>query len=167
MIAVRIAVASLLLLCSGVACRAGDSNLSASGKGKPTLVVEFPATLGAGATGDLVLEISNPGPGAMDSVFVAFTNVGVPGSGLGTALVPPGAGGENAAVADVDPEPESVSDDGIVYRFPGLSVGAATTITFSIVAPEERGQAASSVQVYDGKELDRATGERVSTTVQG
>ena len=156
-----------LLLCAGSACYASDSNLSESGKGKPTLTVEFPSTVSPASTHDLVLEVSNPGPGAMDSVFVAFTNVAIPGTGLGSALVPFSSGGENPAVAGIDPEPESVSDDGAVYRFPGLSAGTSTTITFSLVVPQERGPAASSVQVYDGSELDRAAGERVATTVQG
>lgn len=156
-----------LLLCAGTACYASDSDLSASGKGKPTFVVDFPATASPGATEDLVLDISNPGPGDMTSLFVAFANVGAQGSGLGNRLVPFSTGGENPAVATVDPEPDSVSEDGVVYRFSGLAAGASTTITFSLVLPRTRGVASSSVQVYDGSELDRAAGKRVAVTVQG
>lgn len=163
---VRLHVACLLL-CAALACYGGDSNLTESGKGKPTLTVEFPERVNAGATADLVLEISNPGPGAMDSVFVAFTHVGVPGSGLGNALIPFATGGENPAIESIDPEPQSVSEDGSVYRFSGLPAGSSTTITFAVVAPTQRGPAANSVQIYDGSELERGTGKRVSTTVQG
>jgi hypothetical protein len=164
--ALRVVVASFLL-CAGVACYGSGSNLSESGKGIPTLTVDFPETVNAGATEDLVLEVSNPGPGDMPSVFVAFTHVGVPGSGLGNALVPFGSDGENPAIADVSPEPDSVSEDGSVYRFPHLAEGDTTTITFSVIVPRIRGAAANSVQVYDGSELDRGTGKRVATTVQG
>jgi hypothetical protein len=156
-----------LLLCSGIACYGSGSNLTESGKGKPTLVVEFPETVSAGATEDLVLEVSNPGPGAMDSLFVAFTHVGVPGSGLGNALIPFSSGGENPAIADITPEPDSVSEDGSVYRFPRLAEGSSTRITFSVIVPRTRGPAANSVQVYDGSELERGTGKRVATTVRG
>jgi hypothetical protein len=156
-----------LFVCAAVACYGNDSNLTGSGKGRPTLTVRFPATVAAGATEDLVLEISNPGPGAMVSVFVAFTHVGVPGSGLGNPLIPFGTGGHNPAIESIDPEPESISEDGSVYRFRGLDAGSSTTITFEVTAPTERGPAANSVQVYDGSELDRGTGKRVSTTVAG
>ena len=164
--ALRLLVVSLLL-CAGAACYGSGSNLSESGKGIPTLTVEFPETVTAGATEDLVLVVTNPGPGDMDSVFIAFTHVGVPGSGLGNALVPFGADGENPAIADISPEPDSVSQDGSVYRFPRLAEGDSTTITFSVIVPVVRGAAANSVQVYDGSELDRGIGKRVATTVQG
>jgi hypothetical protein len=153
------------MLCT--ACFGSGTRTTETGRGLPQLTVRFPATAAPTATEDLVLSISNPGPGEMDSVFVAFTNVGAPGSGLGQELIPFASGGENPAIAGIDPRPESVSEDGVVYRFPGLAVGESTTITFSIVVPTDRGVAASSVQVYDGNEVDRAVGERVSTTVQG
>jgi hypothetical protein len=155
------------VLCAGAACYGADSDLTESGKGKPTLTVDFPETVSPGATEDLVVEVSNPGPGEMDSVFIAFTHVGVPGSGLGNPLIPFGTGGENPAIASISPEPDSVSEDGSVYRFPALAAGSSTTITFSVVVPRTRGPAANSVQVYDGSELERGTGKRVATTVQG
>jgi hypothetical protein len=148
-------------------CFASSSRTTESGKGIPQLTVAFPSTAAPGATEDLVVTVSNPGPGEMDSVFVAFANVGAPGSGLGNELIPFASGGENPAIADIDPQPESVSQDGVVYRFPALAVGESTTITFSVIVPVTRGPAASSVQVYDGNEVDRAAGERVSITVQG
>ena len=160
-------LAAALLLCAGVSCYGSDSNLTESGKGKPTLTVSFPDSVSPGDVEDLVLEVSNPGPGDMSSLFVAFTNVGVPGSGLGNPLIPFGSRGESPAIVDISPEPESVSDDGSVYRFPRLEEGAATRITFSVEAPETRGPAANSVQVYDGADLERGTGKRVATTVEG
>ena len=158
---------SLWVLCLATACYGPSSNLTDSGKGKPTLVAEFPPTVSPGAREDLVLEIANPGPGDMGSVVVAFTQVGVPGSGLGAPLIPYGTGGENPAIEKVEPEPESVYEDGSVYTFAGLEEGSSTTITFTVVVPRVRGPASNSVQVYDGTELDRGAGQRVSTTIQG
>ena len=141
--------------------------MTESGKGKPTLEVDFPTSVRPGEIAEMVLDVSNPGPGAMDSVFVAFTYVGVPGSGLGNPLIPFASGGENPAIAGTSPEAESVSEDGSVYRFAGLPAGSSTTITFRIVVPTTRGPAANSVQVYDGSDLERGTGKRVATTVEG
>jgi hypothetical protein len=155
-----------MLLASG-ACYTTNSNLSSEGHGIPQLSVDFPASVTAGSTAELTLTVSNPGPGDMDSVFVAFTAVGVPGSGIGTTIVESGRNGRNPAIAGVDPEPDDVSDDAVVYRFPGLKEGEATTIAFRLVIPHVSGPAANSVQVYDGSEPDRAIGMRVGTTVQG
>lgn len=155
-------------LCAFVSCYGpGSSNLSREGHGRPQLTIDFPSTAPAGSTQDLDLRISNPGPGAMDSVFVAFTNVGVPGTGLGNAIVPFTHGSKNPAVAGVDPKPEAISNDGVVYRFGPLEEGAGELITFSLVMPDTPGPAANSVQVYDGSEPDRAVGMRLSTTVEG
>lgn len=155
-----------LALCALAACFASTGDLTTEGHGRPQLSLDFPATAAPGSTNDLVLHVTNPGPGAIDSLFVAFTNVGVPGSGLGTALVPFGRRGRSPAIAGVDPAPDGVSKDGVVYRFPALGVGDSTTITFSITVPHAAGAAASSVQVYDGSEPDRAVGMRVATTVR-
>ena len=163
----RIAACALALVALSACYGSGSSDLSREGHGRPRLSIEFPSSTTAGATEELVVHVSNPGPGAMDSIFLAFTNVGVPGSGIGTALVPFGRRGENPAIASVSPEPDAVSDDGVVYRFPGLEVGASATITFSVVVPSTPGPAANSLQVYDGSEPDRAAGIRVGTTVRG
>lgn len=160
-------LAALVLIALVPACYASRGNLTESGKGKPTLSVTFPAKVNPGATEDLVLEVSNPGPGDMETVVVAFTNVGIPGSGLGNPLIPFSTGGENPAIESIEPEPDSVYEDGSVYSFGGLAAGSATTITFSVNVPTTRGPAANSVQVYDGSEPERGTGERVSTTVEG
>lgn len=157
----------MLLVASGSACYTSRGNLTESGKGKPTLTVTFPAKASPGAVEELVLEVSNPGPGDMDSVVVAFTQVGIPGSGVGNALIPFSTGGENPAVERIEPSPDSVYEDGSVFSFGGLAEGSTTTITFSVKVPTTRGPAANSVQVYDGSEPERGTGERVSTTVEG
>lgn len=159
-----VAVATLgLTACYG----AGNSNVSAEGHGLPTMTLDFPSTAPAGSTQKLVIAVSNPGPGDMDSVFVAFTNVGVAGTGVGTPIVPVSTNRKNPAVADVQPSPDAVSADGVVYRFGPLEEGAGERIEFSLVVPSTQGPAANSVQVYDGSEPDRAVGMRLSTTVEG
>ena len=163
-IVVRLATFVLCALC---ACYgAGNSNVTTEGHGLPQMKIEFPSEAPAGTTQDLVVEVTNPGPGAMDSVFVAFTAVGVPGSGVGLPIVSPARGSKNPAVAGIEPDAEDISDDGVVYRFPGLGVGDTTRITFFIVVPDTPGPASNSVQVYDGSEPDRAVGMQLSTTVQ-
>jgi hypothetical protein len=155
-----------VLLCALTSCYGtGNSNVTAEGSGKPQMTIEFPAEAPAGTTQDLRIEVTNPGPGAMDSVFVAFTAVGVPGSGVGLPIVSPVRGSKNPAVAGIEPDALGISSDGVVYRFPGLGVGESTTITFFLVVPETPGPAANSVQVYDGSETDRAVGMRLATTV--
>lgn len=163
---VRVALG--VVACAALAaCYTTNSNLSSEGHGIPQLKVEFPQSVPAGSTEELRLTVTNPGPGDMDSVFVAFTAVGVPGSGIGTSLVETGRNGRNPAIVGVEPDADDVSDDGVVYRFPGLKVGRSTTIVFELVIPKVSGPAANSVQVYDGSEPDRAIGMRVATTVQG
>ena len=154
---------SALTACYGT----GNSNLTQAGNGKPQMSLEFPAEVPPGTTQDLRIEVTNPGPGAMDSVFVAFTAVGVPGSGVGVPIVSPVRGHMNPAVDGIEPDAAGISDDGVVYRFQGLAEGESTTITFFLVMPDTPGPASNSVQVYDGSEPDRAVGMRLATTVQG
>jgi hypothetical protein len=153
----------LLVACYG----SGNSNLTQEGSGKPQMSLEFPSEAPAGTTQDLRIKVTNPGPGAMDSVFVAFTAVGVPGSGTGLPIVSPVSGSKNPAIDGIEPDALGISDDGVVYRFEGLGVGQSTTITFFLVMPDTPGPAANSVQVYDGSEPDRAVGMRLAITVQG
>jgi hypothetical protein len=157
-----------VLLCALVSCYGrGSSDLSAEGHGRPRLTLQFPPEVPPGSIEELRLEVTNPGPGDMDSVFVAFTAVGVPGSGVGVPIVEPSRTSKNPVVVGIEPDADDVSDDGVVYRFPGLPAGDSTTISFELVMPESPGPASNSVQVYDGSEPDRAVGMRLATTVRG
>jgi hypothetical protein len=158
----------VMLLAGLTSCYgASNSELTQEGHGRPRITLEFPGVVQAGSMQELRIEVTNPGPGDMDSVFVAFTNVGVPGSGIGVPIVSTGRNGKNPAIVSIAPDADDVSDDGVVYRFPGLRVGESSTISFTLVMPETLGPAANSVQVYDGSEPDRAVGMRLATTVRG
>jgi hypothetical protein len=160
------AVAAMLLLLP--ACFTSKANLTESGKGRPVLTIEFPEVSEPESVQDAVLEVTNPGPEDMQTVAVAFALVG-PAAGqieFPNILVPFGMGRDNPAIAEVEPEPEAISDDGAVYFFGPLAEDASLTITFSIVVPDETGVAANSVQVYDGGEIDRAKGIRLETLVE-
>ncbi|MEA2486948.1 MAG: hypothetical protein QOF16_602 [Actinomycetota bacterium] len=162
-------LAVALALVSG-ACYGGDNpNLASSGKGKPQLSIDFPGHLDPGQQADLVLDVSNPGPGDIGHVFVSFSLLGAPtvSNGQLIALVPIGAHHKNPAVLSVDPKPQAVSSDGDIYRFGPLSQGRSTTITFVLRAPEAVGRAQNSVQVYDGNEPDRSVGVPLEATIGG
>jgi hypothetical protein len=62
--------------------------------------------------------------------------------------------------------PAGISQDGVLYTFEGLDEGESGTFIFDVKVPEQPGTAANSVQVYDGQELERASGVRVETTVE-
>lgn len=162
-ILVAVLAAGLLTSCFG-----SDPRLTDSGKGKPVVSVDFPGQVAPGSVHDAVLEVSNPGPGDMDIVAVAFALVG-PSAGqrdFPEALVGLGSDGRNRAVQDVSPQPRGVAEDGVVYTFDGLGEGESMTITFSLEAPQATGPAANSIQVYDGREIDRAAGVRLETLVE-
>jgi hypothetical protein len=74
--------------------------------------------------------------------------------------------GESPSVVTVEPSPNGISDDAVVYTFDGIAEGEDAAYTFEVRAPDEPGVAANSVQVYDGQEVDRASGVRVETTVE-
>jgi len=159
-------VAVLLLLFAG--CFGGGENLTDSGKGKPTITADFPATVEAGSTNTLEVEVENPGPGDIPTLVIAFSLVG-PSSGqseLPTPLVRLGADGESDAIVDIEPSPRATSQDGVVFTFEGLPEGESASYSFQVKAPVAPGVAANSVQVYDGQEIDRAAGVRVETTVE-
>lgn len=164
----RLAVAAALLLVPA-ACFGPDPNVTESGKGLPFLEIDFPPRVQARSTHTATLTVENRGPGDMGSVVVAFASVGVAGASgpLADDLVPISVGGDNPAIASITPEPESVSDDGVVYVFGGLPEGETMTIEFEIVAPDTPGPAANSVSVYDGAESDRIRGLRLETLVTG
>lgn len=162
-------LAPALALLALVACFGPDPNLTAGGKGKPLVSAVFPERVAAGSVNAATVTVENPGPGDIATVTVAFAGVGVPAASgpLPVDLVPITTSSENPAIASVEPEPEKVSDDGVVYYFGSLEEGATMDITFEIVAPEQPGPAASSVSVYDGSETDRIRGLRLETEVTG
>jgi len=154
-----------------VSCAGSGAELSESGNGLPQVTVDFPASAEAGSVRPAVLEVSNPGPGDIGTLIVAFTRAGDPA--LPTPIVDVTAGNAPGAVRSVDPDPAAVSD-GVVYRFssespgePFLPDGGSVTFTFDLVVPKRLGAAANAVQVYDGSEIDRAAGVRLETEVEG
>lgn len=161
---------AILLASSFVSCYGGDNpNLTSSGKGKPQLTIDFPDHVQPGQQAQLVLNVSNPGPGDIPNVFVSFSLLGAPATPNGQMLplVPIGAKHHNPAVVSVDPKPQAVSSDGDIYRFGPLREGRSTTFTFVLRAPEVVGVARNSVQVYDGNEPDRSVGLPLQTTIGG
>jgi hypothetical protein len=158
----RLVVLAVVLL-AATACLGPDPNLTESGKSKPTITADFPETVDAGETFMLTLDISNPGPEDMAGVVIAFARLGDPS--LPNPVIDAGAKGRNDAVVKVDPQPNAVSIDGVVYTFPALAEGDSMTVSFELVAPDIAGAAGNSVQVYDARETDRARGIRFLTTV--
>lgn len=164
----RVAGALVLSLVVFGACFAGGNpDVTPSGEGLPRLELTFPETVKSGAAEVAVLEVTNPGPGDMDSMLVAFSRVGAAGvRELPNPVVEAGVGGRNPAVVAIDPKPNSVSNDAVVFAFEGLDGGESTTIEFTLRMPEERGPAANAIIVYDGQDIARARGVRLETVVE-
>jgi hypothetical protein len=171
-----IRIPCLLLLVLTACFRGDDPNITASGKGKPEISAELPATVEAGSVQEAAIEVTNPGPGDMEILAIAFALVGPAGeeTEFPSAIVPLGARRQNRAVISVSPEPTGVSDDGTVYTFgpleggaPRIAEGESITVLFELRMPDEPGPAANSVQAYDGNEIERARGVRLSTEVRG
>lgn len=171
----RLRVPCLLLLVLTSCFRGDDPNITASGKGKPEISAEIPATVEAGSVQQAAIEVTNPGPGDLEILAIAFALVGPVGEQgeFPTAIVPLGARRQNPAVVSVTPEPTGISDDGTVYTFgpleggaPRISEGDSIAIVFELRMPEREGPAANSVQAYDGNEIERARGVRLSTEVR-
>lgn len=137
--------------------------------GDPFITVDFPATAEAGSIQPATFTISNPGPGDMGSVVLSFARVGPSqgGSELPFPIVDPGADKINPNIADVEPAPEAISPDAVLFRFPGLAEGDEITVTFELRIPDVTGEAANSVTAYAGEDPSRAKGVRLSTQVQG
>jgi hypothetical protein len=152
-----------LMLCSS-GCYGAGSRVTDSGTGLPVVSVQFPPRSAPGSTQRAVFGVSNPGPGDIDSLVLAFARAGDPA--LPQPIVDVGSRGKNEAVLDVRPEPVGVSDDGVVYRFPGIREGEARTIAFDLRVPARLGAAANAVQVYDGGDIERAAGVRLETRVE-
>lgn len=164
---IRALLLALALGVAGTAC-GSDAGLTESGKGYPELSITFPETAKVSAEAEAVLTIENPGPGDIDTLAVAFATI-APSPGtreLPLPIVGIGSGKANPAIVAVDPEPRAISQDGVVYTFDGLEEGASTDITFTLKMPVRPGIAANSVQVYDGRDIERARGIRLQTTVE-
>lgn len=163
----RVAAVALAAALLGAACFSESADLTDSGKGKPSVAVDFPPTVAPGSTHTATLEIRNPGPGDMDSLFVSFSLVGVGGTeAVPAPLVAVGRRRRSPSIVSVDPRPAEVAAGGAVYRFGGLGEGESATLVFRIKAPDEPGVAANSVTAYAGEEPDRARGVLLETRVQ-
>ena len=147
------------------ACFGPDPGVTESGKGKPEPTIEFPATATPGSVQEAELIVTNPGPGDMQSVVVAFSRLGDPKLPLPIVDVAPPNG--EGPVVDVTPKPNAVSPDGVIYTFSGLDEGDALTITFRLRIPVERGPAGNAILVYEGQDPERARGVRLETEVGG
>ena len=137
--------------------------------GHPQISVVFPESSEPGSVQTATFTITNPGPERMDSLFLSFARVG-PAEGGGELPIPivdVGFRHENEAIVSIDPEPEAVSLDAVVYRFASLDAGETTTISFELRIPDDRGPAANSVAAYPGEFPDRARGVRLGTEVEG
>lgn len=164
----RLALATVVLVLLG-GCFGSDPNLTEGGKGKPLVTAEFPERVPRGGTATATFTIENPGPGDMGSVVMAFATVGVAGASgpIPGELVPLTTSSDNPVIASIEPEPRSVSDDGVIYVFDGLPEGESRDISFEIRVPEEAGPAANSVSVYAGEDADRIRGVLLQTEVTG
>jgi hypothetical protein len=161
----RVCGAALVLIALG-GCYRGAAELSASGKGLPQVSVEFPHRTAPGSVHTSMISVTNPGPGDIERVTVAFARVGAPASeGLPRPIV--GGSRGSGGVVSVMPRPSSVSPDGVVYRFGPLQEGGSESFEFRLEVPSTSGVAANSVTVYDDVDPDRARGARLETTVEG
>lgn len=155
------------------ACFGPSQETTESGRGLPTVSVEIPAEVAAGSVQDVTVRVSNPGPGDIGTLAVAFTLVGpVQEDGtLPTPIVGTGSSATESAVVSQSPEATAVSENGTVFVFgsdgdePRLPEGGEMEIVFEIRMPTQEGVAANSLQVYDGSEVDRAAGVRLETTI--
>jgi hypothetical protein len=149
------------------ACFGPGSGETESGLGLPQVSVDFPASSPAGSKQAATLHVTNPGPGRMSSVVVAFSRTGPsPGAtALPSPIVDVGFAQSNAAISAIHPEPAAVSPDGVVYRFGPLGVAKSMAIHFTLEIPQTAGVVANAVVVYDGEHPDRARGVRLETVV--
>ncbi len=159
------AVIVVALLAGLGACYRPNPNVTETGKGKPQMTIEFPAESTSGSRETAAISVTNPGPGDMPSVVVAFSRIGDPS--LPEPIVDSAIGGTNPAIVSIDPDPDVIAPDAVTYRFAGLPEGESMTISFTFQLPKGRGEVGNAVQVYDGAEPERATGGRLSTTLTG
>lgn len=171
----RIIAAGLALVALS-ACFGPDPSLTESGLAKPIVTLEFPSEVEAGSTAELTVEVDNPGPGDMNSFSVAFAAVAVGGqrgnarSLLTPAPAPNRLGAEQAissSLTSIDPEPVTVGEGGLVFRFGPLAEEEAVSVSFEVAVPEDAGLYANSVQAYDSQILDRIDAVKLETEVTG
>ncbi len=160
---IRIA-AALLAILSVSACSGPDANLTETGKAKPQLSAEFPATAARGEVVTATLQISNPGPADIGTLVVSFARVGDPS--LPPPIVEPRRSRQASGIEAIRPEPTGESPPDATYTFPGIAEGGSTTLEFDLRIPNETGTLGNSIQVYDGAEIDRARGVRIETEVR-
>jgi hypothetical protein len=166
-------LSSLLLL--GAVCAGPDATTTDSGQALPRVQVRFPDQAAPAAVETATIEVANPGPGDIESLFVAFSLVGVGGSdGVAEPLVEIGARARSPSVVAVRPKPDATSSDGVTYKFsdpegsgPVLEAGRSFEVQFDVRVPAEPGRAASSVQVYAGEDPERSQGALLETEVTG
>jgi hypothetical protein len=150
------------------ACYRGGAELTPSGEGLPQVSADFPAEAAPGSVHSAPVRVANPGPGDIERLAVAFARVGAPAAeGLPHPLVDPGTSPESGIVVGVEPRPQSVSADRVVYRFGPLAEGDSVLIRFRLRVPRRPGIAATSVTAYDDVDPARARGVRLETTVRG
>ena len=137
--------------------------------GDPFITVDFPATAEGGSIQSATFTITNPGPTGIESLVLAFARVGPSqgGSELPFPIVDPGSDKVNPNIVGIEPEPEAISPDAVLFKFPGLEEGAEMTVTFEMRIPEVIGEVANSVTAYAGEDPSRAKGVRLATQVQG
>jgi hypothetical protein len=159
-------------LCFGAllatSCYGTDPEATPEGAGLPELEIAFAEESGRGTVQRAELRITNPGPGSMSTVVIAFARVGPSGSGaeLPMPIVDGGARRRNPAVVSIDPEPRAVSFSAVEFTFDGLEEGESTEITFELKVPEAVGEAANSVTAYEGSDPSRIRGARLQTIVR-
>lgn len=158
----------ILVLCAVLlgGCFRDDPNLTESGLSKPELTLSFPETTTPGATETAELTITNPGPGDMESLVVAFSRLGDPR--LPPPIVDASPRRSRAgAVQDVVPAPRAVSPDGIIYTFDGLGEAERVVVRFMLRMPTTNGVVGNAILVYEGQDPNRARGVRLETEVGG
>jgi hypothetical protein len=163
---VRATLALALVALSMGACFGPDPNVTGEGKARPEVEVSAPAEASSGDVVDVRLAIANPGPGAFDSIVVAFSRLG--DADLPPPLVDVAPRRGPKPVASVDPKPNAVGQNGVVYTFDGLDEGDSMTITFEVTVPpvtEIGSSVGNAVVVYDGAEPNRARGVRLEIEV--
>lgn len=149
-------------------CFGSSPEVTSSGRGLPEVTVSFPESVAGGTTETASLQVSNPGPGDIEAMIVAFTLVGAAGGHrLPAPLVPATFDRGERAITLVVPEPEAISRDGSTYRFGPLPVGDTITIEFHIRVSTSPGVAANSVTVSDVQDAERARGVLLQTTIEG
>jgi len=158
--AARIAIGLAVLLAGAVYIATRD--VPVGSEGRPVISVEFPAASEPGSVQTATFTITNPGPGRMNSVFLSFARVGID-----PPIVEVGVQHENPNIVSIDPEPEAISLEAVVFRFAGLDEGDTMTVSFDLKIPEERGIVANSVTAYPGEDPQRAKGVRLQTEVGG